>query len=220
MVPDISGVIEVLLYFWELCFKFLEFRKNQTRIRPLNPLLLMGLVNIITVLEHLFHLNEQVRKWKKRRLKSYNAIKLINGFRWSFYFTVFIYSIKKQLFWMFIYVRSNHCRANFINMDFWNILENNWTHFYCLTGEIPPTLTILVIQVQQNYNRLLRGRRCVLSFRDQVMSSTFRLIDISMQSVCLFITIHIFSSKDIGGNISLLIDEKKMKFLSNVRCLH
>ena len=51
----------------------------------------------------------------------------------------------------------------------WTDLEENWTHFYWLTGEIPPTLELLTTQVEPLLKTRGRGRKCKLSLKNQVM---------------------------------------------------
>ena len=60
-------------------------------------------------------------------------------------------------------------RANVQNKDLWTMLENNWNHFFWLTGETPVTLLNLVNTVQRTfYPNTDRGRKKVLNFQNQV----------------------------------------------------
>ena len=62
-------------------------------------------------------------------------------------------------------------RANLLTKDVWNLLQNNWKHFYWLTGETPHSLNILVNRVQANYfPQIQRGRTTGLDFKNQVCS--------------------------------------------------
>ena len=89
MPPDISAVIEILLSFWEMCFNYIKYLNNRRLHRPLSPFLLIGLINIITFLQVLFQLNTEITKWRKKILRSYNAIRMINGYRLLFSFDCF-----------------------------------------------------------------------------------------------------------------------------------
>ena len=52
--------------------------------------------------------------------------------------------------------------------DMWDFLERNWTHFYWLMGEIPPSLQMIVNQLNEKFGRRQRGHNCIISFRNQV----------------------------------------------------
>ena len=58
------------------------------------------------------------------------------------------------------------------NLDMWMILSNNWDNFYWLTGEIPPTLTLLVEEIENIFDtRRTSGRNGALNFRNQVCTN-------------------------------------------------
>ena len=53
----------------------------------------------------------------------------------------------------------------------WDYLEQNWTNFYWLTGETPPSLQSIVHAVQREYlPNVDRGRAQIIDFRNQVSS--------------------------------------------------
>ena len=52
--------------------------------------------------------------------------------------------------------------------DTWFALEQNWDHFFWLTGEIPSTLSEVVENIDNILQRRTNGRQCVLSLRNQV----------------------------------------------------
>ena len=60
------------------------------------------------------------------------------------------------------------CRNETENGDMWARLEHNWSHFYWLTGEIPPTLNLIVGRLETRFRRRQRGPKCKLTFLNQV----------------------------------------------------
>ena len=50
----------------------------------------------------------------------------------------------------------------------WDRLQDNWTHFYWLTGELPPTLQLIVNRLEVRFRHRTRGRKCIITFRNQV----------------------------------------------------
>ena len=63
-------------------------------------------------------------------------------------------------------------RKNYQPTDVWRSLETNWTMFFWLTGEIPPTLQLLVDEIRRGYfPEVTRGRAQVIDFRNQVSLS-------------------------------------------------
>ena len=50
----------------------------------------------------------------------------------------------------------------------WSVLEENWNHFFWLTGEIPPTLNDAVNDVSAIVTCRKSGKQNVLSLRNQV----------------------------------------------------
>ena len=53
-------------------------------------------------------------------------------------------------------------------MDVWNSLEQNWRDFFWFTGEIPPTVQLIVRDVETIYALPIRGRKPSLSIQNQV----------------------------------------------------
>ena len=89
MIPDISALIQVLLFFWETGFDYFKALQNQNYAnvahvnQPLNPVVIIGLMNILNLLKLMYDLHTDIIKFRKKRLRSYNAIKLINGYRFA-----------------------------------------------------------------------------------------------------------------------------------------
>ena len=57
----------------------------------------------------------------------------------------------------------------------WSLLETNWDNFYWLTGEIPPSLELLVAEIENDINLMTLGGCPVMSFRNQVLLSVIWL---------------------------------------------
>ena len=82
-------------------------------------------------------------------------------------------------------------RSNIERNNLWVKLEQNWDHFFWLTGEIPPSLQKLCDQLIDYFGRQLLRGKCALSFRNRVSSFfiTPRLAKLvkvmfSQQAVC------------------------------------
>ena len=60
-------------------------------------------------------------------------------------------------------------RKRYQSRDFWSQLERNWTFLFWLTGEIPPTLQLIVDGIQRDMTpNVNRGRPQILDFCNQV----------------------------------------------------
>ena len=71
-------------------------------------------------------------------------------------------------------------RINAIGMDVWASLEQNWVHFFWLTGETPQTLTILVNTLRnRNFVHLRLGRIPSIDFRNQVSGMEIKICHLS-----------------------------------------
>ena len=58
-------------------------------------------------------------------------------------------------------------REQYGSRDVWAYLERNWVFFFWLTGEIPPTLQLVVDGIQHEFNpNVNRGRPQILDFRN------------------------------------------------------
>ena len=54
--------------------------------------------------------------------------------------------------------------------DVWATLERNWSFFFWLTGETPPTLQLIVDRIQLNLlPQMHRGHAPLIDFRKQVI---------------------------------------------------
>ena len=82
--------------------------------------------------------------------------------------------IKKTLFKPHLLLRIlAGYRALDAKKDLWNLLQNNWTHFFWLTGETPHTLLNIVEAVERIYFPITtRGRKTVLDLKNQVRTSS------------------------------------------------
>ena len=65
---------------------------------------------------------------------------------------------------MFIFFRRSNTSTN----DLWFTLEQNWDHFFWLTGDIPPSLNLIVNEIRPKLQIRGRGRKLSLSVRNQV----------------------------------------------------
>ena len=50
----------------------------------------------------------------------------------------------------------------------WESLEENWTHFFWLSGELPFTLNLLTDQISETLRRRPNGRQCRITLKNQV----------------------------------------------------
>ena len=61
-------------------------------------------------------------------------------------------------------------RRNSQQLDVWQQLEQNWDSFYWLTGEIPPSIAMIISDIEPLFRRYVNrfGRTPKLNLRNQV----------------------------------------------------
>ena len=68
----------------------------------------------------------------------------------------------------------NGYRLTVNNMDVWQNMETNWSHFFWLTGETPETLQILINRIEVKFlNYRTYGPDSTLSIRKQVSADSY-----------------------------------------------
>ena len=146
--------------------------QNQNQGHPINDLDIPPLPDLLNMLKIVFSLLKLVHSRRQeitRRNKMHNVIKLLQEYRFEilliFLFKIyilflFLWNIPKFVF-VFNRVTTEH-------HDMWEQLQNNWNHFFWLTGEIPPTFTKLVERIQQLVTVHRRGRKLILDLKNQV----------------------------------------------------
>ena len=76
-----------------------------------------------------------------------------------------------NMFTQLLFVIVSNFRRDSNHVDLWNHLEHNWDSFFWLTGEVPPSLMIVVNDIEPLFHQRLNacGRKPKLSLRNQVV---------------------------------------------------
>ena len=60
-------------------------------------------------------------------------------------------------------------RKLYQSRDLWQQLQKNWTFFFWLTGESPPTFQLMVDEIEREFSpNVHNGRPPILDFQNQV----------------------------------------------------